>query len=89
VSRGFGRWGLVGGGGWKFEWFVRVWSFCVQGGAGATLRRSMCGPERIRRGEWDMNRRVLFSLGSRIFILAYRSQRDFVPGADQQCEYDI
>jgi hypothetical protein len=31
------------------------------------LRRSTCGPERVRRGEWDMNQRVLFSLGSRIF----------------------
>jgi hypothetical protein len=44
---------------------------CIQGGAGAALRRSMCGPECVRRGEWDMNRRALFSLGSRIFTLAH------------------
>jgi hypothetical protein len=75
VSGGFGRWDLVGGGGWRFEWVLRgivcVWLFCVQGGVGAILRRWTCGPECVRRGEWDMNRRVLFSLGSRIFILAY------------------
>jgi hypothetical protein len=71
VSGGFGRWDLVGEGDWRFEWFVHVWLFCIQGGAGAALRRSMCGPERVQRGEWDMNRRALFSLGSRIFTLAH------------------
>jgi hypothetical protein len=71
VSGGFGHWGLVGGDGWRFEWFVSVWLFYVQGGVGAALRRSTCGPEHIRRGEWGMKWRVLFSLGSRIFILAY------------------
>jgi hypothetical protein len=93
VSGGFGRWGLVGGGGWRFEWvlrgIVRVWLFCVQGGVGVALRQSMCGPERVRRGKWDMNRRVLFSLGSRIFTLAYWPQWDFVLGVDQRREYDI
>jgi hypothetical protein len=75
VSGGFGHWGLVGGGGWRFEWvprgIVRMWLFCVQGGAGTALQRLTCQPKCIRRGEWDMNWRVLFSLGSRIFILTY------------------
>jgi hypothetical protein len=38
VSGEFGCWGLVGGGGWRFEWvmrgIVRVWLFCVQGSVG-------------------------------------------------------
>jgi hypothetical protein len=70
VSRGFGHWELIGGDGWRFdggEWvlrrIVRMWFFCVQGGAGASeglplsvlctfgvFQRSAQLRRRVRRG---------------------------------------